>query len=530
MWESRYSTNMGLPPPGSELKLVPMEGKLDTRVRGPHITPGYWRQPELTAKAFDEEGFYRLGDALKFEDPANPGQGLLFDGRTAEDFKLATGTWVSVGPMRAQLVEHFAPYAKDVVIAGADRDDIGILIFPDPAACRSLARDLPPDAPLPDVLVHRNVLAEMRSAADQLCQAGDRQLQPCLPGAPADRAALARRRRDHRQRLAQSAHGAASSRRPGERTLRRSGLTSRHRHRRQSQRTIMTGLAMSFADAWLLDGVRTPFADYNGALANVSPTDLGIKAARAVFDRSDVKPADVGMVITGNMAQASFDAFLLPRHVGLYSGVPIEVPAEMVQRVCGTGIEIIMKASDAVSQQRAELALCVGTESMSRNPIAAYTHRGGFRLGQVEFKDFLWEALMDPAASANMGDTAENLARQYQITRPEVDALRGQELRARDRSAEVGLPGGRDRAGDERDLRTRELQAARPQAEGREGTGHRHPCAALAARGAGENPTGVRRRADRRQLVGHRRRRGSSAGGLIGLREEKRQGRRSPAS
>ena len=163
VWESRYSTNMGLPPPGSELKLVPMEGKLDTRVRGPHITPGYWRQPELTAKAYDEEGFYRLGDALKFEDPANPGQGLLFDGRTAEDFKLATGTWVSVGPMRAQLVEHFAPYAKDVVIAGADRDDIGILIFPDPAACRSLARDLPPDAPLPDVLVHRNVLAEMQA-------------------------------------------------------------------------------------------------------------------------------------------------------------------------------------------------------------------------------------------------------------------------------------------------------------------------------------------------------------------------------
>jgi acetyl-CoA C-acetyltransferase len=185
----------------------------------------------------------------------------------------------------------------------------------------------------------------------------------------------------------------------------------------------MTGIAISFADAWLLDGVRTPFADYNGALANVSPTDLGIKAAREVFARSGVKPADVGMVITGNMAQASFDAFVLPRHVGLYSGVPIEVPAEMVQRVCGTGIEIIMKASDAVSQQRANVALCVGTESMSRNPIAAYTHRGGFRLGQVEFKDFLWEALMDPSANVNMGDTAENLARQYQITRPEVDAF-----------------------------------------------------------------------------------------------------------
>ena len=188
----------------------------------------------------------------------------------------------------------------------------------------------------------------------------------------------------------------------------------------------MTGLAISFPDAWLLDGVRTPFADYNGALANVSPTDLGIKAAREVFARSGVKPADVGMVITGNMAQASFDAFVLPRHVGLYSGVPIEVPAEMVQRVCGTGIEIIMKASDAVSQQRADVALCVGTESMSRNPICAYTHRGGFRLGQVEFKDFLWEALMDPSANVNMGDTAENLARQYQITRPEVDAFAAQ--------------------------------------------------------------------------------------------------------
>jgi acetyl-CoA C-acetyltransferase len=182
------------------------------------------------------------------------------------------------------------------------------------------------------------------------------------------------------------------------------------------------GIGARFTDAWLIDGVRTPFADYNGALANVSPTDLGIKAARELFARTGVPPADVGTVITGNMAQASFDAFLLPRHIGLYSGVPIEVPAQMVQRVCGTGIEVICQASDAVSLGRARLALCVGTESMSRNPIAAYTHRGGFRLGQVEFKDFLWEALLDPAADVSMGDTAENLARQYQITRPEVDA------------------------------------------------------------------------------------------------------------
>jgi acetyl-CoA C-acetyltransferase len=185
----------------------------------------------------------------------------------------------------------------------------------------------------------------------------------------------------------------------------------------------MTGaLGANFDDAWLLDGVRTPFADYNGALAQVSPIDLGIKAARAAFKNSGASPGDVGTVIAGSMAQASFDAYMLPRHIGLYSGVPTQTPAHMVQRVCGTGIEVLCQAADAVSLGRAELALCVGTESMSRNPVAAYTHRGGFRLGQIEFKDFLWEALRDSGPDLGMGDTAENLARQYQITRAEVDA------------------------------------------------------------------------------------------------------------
>src|SRR5437763_3145795 len=180
-------------------------------------------------------------------------------------------------------------------------------------------------------------------------------------------------------------------------------------------------LTASWSDVWLLDGVRTPFADYNGALAAVSPTDLGIKAAREVFKRSGLPPDDVGAVITGSMAQASFDTYCLPRHVGLYSGVPIEVPAHMVQRVCGTGIEVLMQAADCVAHKDVSLALCVGAESMSRNPIASYTMRG-FRMGAVDFKDFLWEALRDPAADATMGDTAENLARQYQITRSQVDA------------------------------------------------------------------------------------------------------------
>jgi feruloyl-CoA synthase len=139
MWQSKDSTNMGVPVPGVELKLVPSGDKLEARLRGPNIMPGYWRQRDLTAQAFDEDGFYKLGDALKLEDSADPGQGLLFDGRIAEDFKLATGTWVNVGPLRARLLAQLEPYARDVVIAGGDRNEIGALIFPDLDACRRLA-------------------------------------------------------------------------------------------------------------------------------------------------------------------------------------------------------------------------------------------------------------------------------------------------------------------------------------------------------------------------------------------------------
>src|SRR4051812_46837653 len=201
-------------------------------------------------------------------------------------------------------------------------------------------------------------------------------------------------------------------------------------------------LTASWQDVWLLDGVRTPFVDYNGALAQISPTDLGIKAARELFARSGASPEDVGTVITGNMAQASFDAYMLPRHIGLYSGVPVETPAHMVQRVCGTGIEVLMQAADTITHKGVDLALCVGTESMSRNPVAAYTHRSGFKMGQVEFKDFLWEALMDVSAKVTMGDTAENLARQYQITRPEVDAFAARSFARAVAAQESGFLGG----------------------------------------------------------------------------------------
>ncbi len=129
-WDTGDASNVGVPPPGVEMKLVPLEGKLEMRLKGPSITPGYWRQPELTAAAFDEEGFYRLGDAFVFEDPEKPGKGLLFRGRISEDFKLATGTWVHVGALRARFIEHFAPLVRDVVIAGAGRSELGALIFP----------------------------------------------------------------------------------------------------------------------------------------------------------------------------------------------------------------------------------------------------------------------------------------------------------------------------------------------------------------------------------------------------------------
>ncbi len=141
-WETDRAGTVGIPVPGVEVKLVPRETKLEARVRGPNITPGYWREPELTRKAFDEEGFYSFGDAVRLIDPNDVNKGLLFDGRVTEDFKLANGTWVSVGPLRAKMIAHFAPLVRDAVIAGLDRDFVSAIIFPDFDACRALA-DLP---------------------------------------------------------------------------------------------------------------------------------------------------------------------------------------------------------------------------------------------------------------------------------------------------------------------------------------------------------------------------------------------------
>ena len=181
------------------------------------------------------------------------------------------------------------------------------------------------------------------------------------------------------------------------------------------------GQYSSFGDVAIYEALRTPWVDLGGALAQVSPIDLGIKVGREVLARAAVDPSSVDSVLAGSVAQASFDAYLLPRHIGLYSGVPQEAPALGVQRICATGFELLRQAARQLDDG-VQLALCVAAESMSRNPIAAYTHRCGFRLGaEVAFKDFLWEALYDPAPGVDMITTADNLARRHGLSREEVD-------------------------------------------------------------------------------------------------------------
>ena len=184
------------------------------------------------------------------------------------------------------------------------------------------------------------------------------------------------------------------------------------------------GFFTSFDDIWMHEGVRTPMVDYCGALGHISPTDLGIKAAREALKKADIPAVDIDSVLAGNMAPGDFDQFFLPRHIGLYAGIPVQVPALMVQRICGTGFELFRQAGEQIQAGAAEAALVVGTESMTRNPIAAFDHRMGFKLGApVGFKDFMWEALKDPAAGVNMIQTAENLANKYGISREDVDAF-----------------------------------------------------------------------------------------------------------
>ena len=165
------SAHIGLPAPGVELKLVASGDKQEVRYRGPNVTPGYWRAPAQTAEHFDAEGFYCSGDAAKPMDPADPGKGFMFDGRIAEDFKLSTGTFVSVGPLRAKIIAAGDPLVQDVVIAGIDRDEIGILLFLRLDACRAMA-GLPANASAHIALGDATVREFLQQLVDSLFAGG----------------------------------------------------------------------------------------------------------------------------------------------------------------------------------------------------------------------------------------------------------------------------------------------------------------------------------------------------------------------
>jgi feruloyl-CoA synthase len=169
--EGAVSGRIGLPVSGVEVKLFPIGTKLEARLRGPNVTPGFFRQPDLTAAAFDEEGFYKLGDAVAWVDSADPSLGLVFDGRLNEDFKLSTGTWVSVGPLRVKFLQHFGGLAQDVVIAAPDRPFVAALVFPALGACAALAPDLPDGATAEQVLSHAAVRARVTALLESFALA-----------------------------------------------------------------------------------------------------------------------------------------------------------------------------------------------------------------------------------------------------------------------------------------------------------------------------------------------------------------------
>lgn len=181
------------------------------------------------------------------------------------------------------------------------------------------------------------------------------------------------------------------------------------------------GIGILYDDIYFVNGARTPFGKFCGTLAKVSPTDLGIYAAQAAIKKSGLTPDKIDQVVIANIGQACTDAYFLARHISLYSGVPITVPAVMVQRICASGLETINTAAEQISLGKAEKVLCCGTENMSLAPTVSFGNRMGYGLGRIEFKDMLWEALDDTACGYPMGKTAENLAQKYCITRGEVD-------------------------------------------------------------------------------------------------------------
>ena len=160
-WDSPVWGNIGVPLPGTEMKVIPNGDKLEALFKGPHVTPGYYKEPELTAKAFDEDGFFAIGDAVKFLDSNDPAKGLIFDGRVAENFKLLSGTWVAAGTLRLAAISAAAPVIQDAVVTGHDRNEVGLLVFPSPTGCRMQCQSAPEDEPLERLIERPEIRARL---------------------------------------------------------------------------------------------------------------------------------------------------------------------------------------------------------------------------------------------------------------------------------------------------------------------------------------------------------------------------------
>lgn len=180
------------------------------------------------------------------------------------------------------------------------------------------------------------------------------------------------------------------------------------------------GFAITYDDIYLLNGARTPFGKLCGTLGQVTPTDLGIYASRAAIEKSGIKGEDIDQVIYANIGQSSADSYFLPRHIGLFSGIHSGIPAVMLQRICGSGFEVIIHGAEQIALGKASVTLCGGTENMTLSPTSAFGNRLGYQLGRPGFVDMLWEALNDTAA-VPMGCTAENVAKKYNISKDDAN-------------------------------------------------------------------------------------------------------------
>ncbi len=187
------------------------------------------------------------------------------------------------------------------------------------------------------------------------------------------------------------------------------------------------GFGISYDDIYLVNGARTPFGKLCGTLGSISPTDLGIFATLAALEKSGLEGSDIDQLMYANIGQSSTDTYFLPRHIGLYSGIPETIPAVLLQRICGSGFETIIAGAEQIALGKAQTTLCGGTENMTLSPTAAFGNRTGYQLGKPDFVDMLWEALNDTAA-VPMGCTAENVAKQYGITREDADRFAQQSI------------------------------------------------------------------------------------------------------